>query len=249
LAFSADGRWLAAFDVSTTESSILLLDALTAQRVHTLRAHSISHLVFSSDAKRLAAASTDHTVLVWDTSAMQTKPTSPTALSKELAQWWDDLGGAAVPAHKALGELVARPGQTVKLLCDRLKPVATVDAQRIAARINDLDDTRYAVRQGASQVLEQCGELAEPALCQALRNSVTLETRRRLEILLDKVEAAPRSRAQLTAIRAVTALEWISTAEARDLLGAQAKGAPEARLTQEAHGALCRLSRRAGEDR
>jgi hypothetical protein len=115
--------------------------------------------------------------------------------------------------------------------------------------VKDLEDTRYAVRQTASQKLEQCGDAAELALREALRKNPTLESRRRLEILLDKVTSFPPPRAQLTAIRAVAALEWIGNAEARELLASLAKGAPGARLTQEAQSALGRLSRRAVEDR
>jgi WD40 repeat protein len=247
LAFSIGGRWLAAYgwtDSREVATCIFLLETLTGQRIRTLPAQFINTLVFSNDTKLLAAASADHTVLVWDTSGMPSQPMSPAATAQELTQWWNDLGDAAVPARKALFELTARPGQIVNLLRDRLKPVATMDAQRIAAHIKDLDDSRYAVRQEASQKLERCGELAEPALRDALLNNPTLERRRRLEILLDK---ATDTRAQLTAFRAVAALEWIGTVEAREVLTGLAKGAPEARLTQEAQNALGRLSRRAAD--
>jgi WD40 repeat protein len=250
LAFSLDGRWLAAYGCNQSiepKNGILLLDTLSGQCVRILAAHPVleNGLVFSRDGKFLASASADHTVLVWDTSAMPSPAASPAASAKELVQWWDDLTGAsAVRAHKALGQLVARPGQAVELLRDRLQPAPQADPQQIAAHIQDLNDTRYAVRQKASQELEEAGELAEPALRDALRNNPTLEQRRRLEILLEKATGSPMSPAQRTAIRAVAALEWIGTAEACKLLTVLSKGAPGARLTQEAQGAIGRLSRR-----
>jgi hypothetical protein len=250
LAFSVDGRWLAAYgsSASTPTKCILVLDTLTGRLVHTLPADSVESLVFSNDARLLASADADHTILVWDISAILSPPDSPAASAKELAQWWHDLAGDPVTVRKALAQLVARPAQTVMLLRERLRPAPGVDAQQIAADIKDLDDTRYAVRQKASQNLEQWGELSEPALREALRNNPTLERRRRLDILLDKLEAGPLP-AQLPGLRAVNALEWIGIAEARELLTAVAKGAPGARLTQEAQGALDRLSCRAGANR
>jgi hypothetical protein len=45
-------------------------------------------------------------------------------------------------------------------------------------------------------------------------------------------------------IRAVQILEYIGTTQAREVLEALAKGAAEARLTQEAKGSLDRLTRK-----
>ena len=88
-------------------------------------------------------------------------------------------------------------------------------------------------------------EAAELALRKVLAASPTLETRRRAERLLGRLDpwAPPPDRLRVS--RAVEALEYIGTREARQLLRTLAHGAPEARLTQEAEAALKRLARRA----
>jgi hypothetical protein len=195
-----------------------------------LPAESINGLVFSDDGKLLASSRRDPGFVTWDTLTLPSSRTHP-------------------PARHALAHLVARPGQTVEFLRSRLKPTQAVDLEQIAASIRDLDDKRYAVRQKASQSLEEWAELAEPAMRDALQNKPTLERRRRLELVLDKIESGQPLPTRLVPLRAIAALEAIGTAEARALLATLTKGAPPSRLTIEAQGALGRLSRRAGEDR
>jgi hypothetical protein len=103
---------------------------------------------------------------------------------------------------------------------------------------------RHAVRQKAHAALAAMEELAEPALRKALQPGIALEQRRRLELLLTPLEIAIPSQPQRRVLRAIEALEWIGTAQARDVLRALAAGAPEARQTREAQAALLRLSRR-----
>ena len=85
-----------------------------------------------------------------------------------------------------------------------------------------------------------------PALRKALDGRPPLETRRRLEQLLEKQELGRWAPAPegLRLGRALEVLERAATPEARRVLEALAAGAPAARLTQDARGALARLSRR-----
>lgn len=84
--------------------------------------------------------------------------------------------------------------------------------------------------------------MAAPPLREALKANLPLEDKRRLELLLDKLEDASLAPETLRQVRAVEALEGLGTAEARAVLqGLVEKGAPEARLTQEAAAALRRM--------
>jgi hypothetical protein len=67
-----------------------------------------------------------------------------------------------------------------------------------------------------------------------------IETRRRIEELLEKVTGL--SPARLQALRAIEALEKTGSREARQVLEALAKGLAGARLTEEARAADVRLS-------
>jgi hypothetical protein len=78
-------------------------------------------------------------------------------------------------------------------------------------------------------------------LQKTLAGNPPLEVRRRVEQLLGKLETSPR---RLQKLRAVEVLEHIATPEARELLRILAKGAPEARVTQEAKASLERLAQR-----
>jgi hypothetical protein len=127
----------------------------------------------------------------------------------------------------------------VPLLRENLSPAPAVGAQ-LARLVAQLDSSNFAERDKASQELEKRLHLAEPVLRQALASNPALEMRRRLEDLLDK--AAGWTPTQLREHRAVAALEYMGTPEARQLLEKLAGGAPGARLTEEARDSLARLT-------
>jgi hypothetical protein len=104
----------------------------------------------------------------------------------------------------------------------------------------DLADDRFQVRREASAKLKTFGELAVPALHRRLQMAPPLEERQRIEALL--VEAKqPLSPDDLRIFRAVGVLEYIRTPGAKLILQRLAKGAAEARITQQAQSALRRL--------
>ena len=132
------------------------------------------------------------------------------------------------------------PAEAARLIGDRVAPAPPVDADQIARLIMDLDNPNFTTRQGASAAVEKL-ETAESALRQALADNPPLEARRRLELVLERVEQAPLTAAQLRSHRAITALQWIDSPVARQVLEKLAGGAPEARQTQESRAALKHL--------
>jgi hypothetical protein len=70
------------------------------------------------------------------------------------------------------------------------------------------------------------------------------EARRRVEELLARLKQGEPTGEALRAIRAVEVLEHIGGPEARAVLEALAKGAPEAHLTRDAKPSLERLAKR-----
>jgi hypothetical protein len=91
--------------------------------------------------------------------------------------------------------------------------------------------------------LDEIGELAAPALKNALVEKSSLELRQRIDGLLGKLRGPVTRPEMMRAVRAVAVLEDVATPQARKLLEALSKGAPEARLTQEAKTALTRLGK------
>jgi WD40 repeat protein len=258
LAFAPGGRLLA---IGMPSGAILFYDLATSQPVHRLAGHDvpISGLSFAPDGRTLACAYRDTTVLVWDVSGVAPKAFSAAQLTVE--KHWQDLQavegdppppgaapavtvsaapGAGV-AWKAHWGLVNGANQSVSFLKGHLRPVQPVDVRPLAQKIKEFDSPRFAVRQQAMKDVEEMGQAAEAGLRQALKGKVSLETSRRLQRLLEKVDEGRRREVQQQ--RAVAVLEQIATVEARDVLTALAAGDSKAPLTAAARAALKRLTK------
>ena len=125
----------------------------------------------------------------------------------------------------------------------RLGPVRPADADLLRGLVADLNSDSFAVREKARKELEALDDRATDALRETLRQKPLLETRRRIEALLRRVNNPISSGEALRSLRAVGALEDIGTREARAVLETLAGGASGARLTQEAKAALRRMGR------
>jgi WD40 repeat protein len=200
----------------------------------------VAALTFTPDGRTLISGGGDTTLVLWDVLGVQGRTPQPTA------DLWAALADDA-KAGPALGGLIAAPAETVSFLKGRLEPVASCDPQRVARLIADLDNDDFAIREWATEELTKLGEPAAPALRKALAGRPPAEVEQRLKQILQGLEGGLTPE-QLRETRAVEALEHIGTPEARRLLEALAKGAPEARLTREAAASLKRLDKR-GEAR
>jgi WD40 repeat protein len=249
VALAPDGRALAAMDARAT---VHLYDLTTGRVCAQFKGHSSPGvaLAFSPDGKIVASGNMDTTILLWD-AAGKLRPARDRLLSlpeKELPALWNRLGGDdAGQAYLAMWRLVRAPAQAVPFLGRTLQPAPPPDAEqekRIARLLGELDSPQFPVRQKAMRELQQLGELAVPALKKARGGPLPLETRRRIDELLSPFEDPIAAGPALQRVRAVEVLEYISTAQARQVLEGLARGAPESRLTQEAQAALQRLERR-----
>jgi WD40 repeat protein len=251
LAFSPDGKLLATATGPIWPKNgytIRIWDITLGKLLEELPGHRglIYALTFSPDGRRLFSAGAEGTILVWDTHWPHPRPRRPRAdlTAEQLRRAWDDLaGGDSVQAFRSLSDMAAVPRRAVPFLRQHLVAPPPVDRQAIARLIADLDSGEFAVRDKARLALEKQGELAEEPLQKALRNRPSLEMRRQIEGLLERLRPYPLSGEPLRLSRAILALEWMEDAEARRLLETLAHGTPEARLTREAKAARKRLSR------
>jgi RNA polymerase sigma factor (sigma-70 family) len=237
--FSPDGRLLAAGAGNT----VAVWDLASGEEVGRFPGHrgDVAALAFSADGTRLVSGSQDTTALVWDLSALP-RPARPTLTRGRLGQLWQELAGAdAAAAYRAVGALAAAE-QAVPFLADKLRTKPPADPKQVARLVADLDSEQFAVRERASTDLERLGEVAEPALRQALRGNVSAEVRRRLGEVLDRLQVWSPER--LRADRALEALERVGTPEAREVVAKLARDSSGTWTGTAARDTLRRLERR-----
>jgi hypothetical protein len=213
---------------------------LKGQRLLPLSAHygTITCMSFSADGKRLATGGMGGVIYVWDVEHFHKRPPLP-ARQAELADLWRELADAdAGKAHRAIAQLEASPRETVAFLRKHLPPAKEVPAKAILQHLRDLGNESFAVRQKASNALEKAADVALPFVRAELRRPIPLENKRRLEVLVEKLEDIFQSGDHIRAFRALMLLKRIATPEARGLLEELARGAPDAWLTVEARHAL-----------
>jgi WD40 repeat protein len=246
VAFSPDGQRVA---TASRDKTAKVWDMYVGKEIVTVQGHTneVYSVAFSPDGRRLASAGADATVRVSDATGVRDAYSEHTVLSaKELDSLWTDLGAEdAVRANRAVWLAAAAPRQAVPMLKERLTPALPLaDPKRIGQLLADLDARKYAVREKATRELEKMGPLAQTDLQKALTREPSLEMRKRIERLLEKLQGPITSPETLQSLRGIAVLQLIGTPDALGVLETLARGCPEARLTQEAKIALERMARR-----
>ncbi len=173
MAWSADGRFVACPDKMSSKDDehgigspfrILVWDSATGKQVARFEdiAASITALAFSPDAKHLAVALGDTSILLYDLRKFDPKLQSVSKLAKSaLDACWGDLAGDNAPlAYQAIGTLVLAPKDVVPYLQVHLKPVPAVDPAKAQKWMADLNSEILTVRQTAAREMEKAGEQA-----------------------------------------------------------------------------------------
>jgi WD40 repeat protein len=243
--FSPDGRWL----ILGSGLRIVVYDAASGKRAGELTGHrhALTCGAVSRDGSRLFTGSNDSTILAWDLAAITSKtPRKDTKLSaSELSSLWNDLTSSDAPrSYQAMWRLADDREAAVRHIADRLKGL---DLKRIARLIEDLDSDKFAVRERASQELEQLGAGAVPSLKRALEGKPSLEVRSRATKLLNKL--APQGGVggitdDLLMHRVIEVLEHVGTPEAMGVLKEIAQGKGSRSVLLQAKLTLNRLARR-----
>jgi hypothetical protein len=250
--FSPDGKAIASNDQYWGEPDrektfeLLELASGKVRRRFTGHRSPIDQFAFSRDSSQCVSVGMDKTAVVWDLTGMPAdSPHRREKLSAaELHGLWKVLGDEdAAGAYDAIWSLAAAPRDSVPFLKEHLRAVAPVEGKRLDALIADLNKEGFETRQKATADLEKLGDVAEPALRKALKADPPVETRERIERLLEKLNWPITHRDRLQSLRGIEALEHTGTEESRRVLEDLSKGAAEASLTKEARWSLERMGK------
>jgi hypothetical protein len=97
----------------------------------------------------------------------------------------------------------------------RSGPIPPADP-RAGQWINELNDGRFPVRQRASQALAELGDAALPALQKAVKEAPTIEQKRRVEQLLDRLKPIHLERVKLPAGMPIVSLNYLLEHETKN---------------------------------
>jgi WD40 repeat protein len=236
LAFAHDERSLA---LSGGRNKITVIELATGQirKEFTSADKGEVCLSWSADGKVLATGSVDQSVLLWDVTGRMPKGQwqSLKVTEKDLAELWNDLAVVDGPrSYAAMWHLVAGAEHSVSFLLKKLEPRG-VDSKQLTLLMLDLNADSFQVRDRAFKELEKFQMSAEPFLRKRLEEKSSLESSRRLEELLSRMESQ-----WLRLSRALEVLESIGNPAAREGLRRLAQGASASRLTQEAQKTIRR---------
>jgi WD40 repeat protein len=247
-AFSPDGRYVveaqakpplqSGFMGPRTTFAISLWEVLSGQKVRTIDMGPFwpIDLAVSPDSRVLGVGGMDSTILLLDITAESKNAKRDVPNRKELDALWVDLGDDATKAYAAIWSFELAPDSSVRYLKDRLKPAAPAD--QAGKLVADLDSDRFALREKAAKTLEDLGDAAEGALHKRLQAKPSLETQRRLESIIEKLD-----KSLFQKLRAIAALEYIGNAQAKEVLQSL-RTAPNPRVAEAAAVSLQRMASR-----
>jgi dipeptidyl aminopeptidase/acylaminoacyl peptidase len=245
MALSADDRTLATVG---RDQLVRLWEVETGEQRHQFSwdGGDFLSLALSGDGRMLASGRPGSAVL-WDVTGLSNdgKSEAIEMTQSKLEGFWSALAKDAAGAHRAIWKMAAVPDQAVPFVAKQLETHRGFDdPKRIARFITDLSDDRFAVRAHAADELEALGQLVRDDLEKELAKHPTLDVRKRIEQLQQRMEAVAVPPAWLRVLRAVEVLEHCGTEEARQALRKLGDGPAGSRLTREAQASLRRLEHR-----
>lgn len=243
IAFTRDGRTLAS---GSFDRTVRLWEAFSGQTIAEFKGHTgpVLGVAFTPDDRRLYSASADTTVLCWDVPGTGGSVPAVEMSAADLEAAWRELAlEDTAAAHRTVWRLIGSAKSSAAFLG---KKVYLLDPEKVAKMFKDLNSENYETRTGAMKSLESYGSRMEGRIAEALKDPGSLEVRRRLEQLLNKLRvpgALTLHQEQLRERRVMMVLEQIGDATALRVLESMSRGAAEDAMKDEARGSVRRLQK------
>lgn len=245
IAFSADGRTLVS---GSFDRTVRLWEAFSGKQIANFKGHigEVHGVAFSKDGRSVYSAAMDANILQWDVPGLSNNGKLPdlTLPPQEIENAWGLLASEETPkGHDMMWRSIASHQQAVPSLTKRLY---YLEPELVKKWFRDLDSTHFPTRLIAMKNLEDKGRWMEGRYDDAIVTAPSLEYRRRVEILKDKLVAANSpslAQERLRVRRIMLMCEQVGSADAVDALRKLADKGPEEELREEAKASLKRLGK------
>ena len=245
IAFSADGRSLVSgsFDKTTR-----LWEAFSGKQIALFKGHvgEVTGVAFAADGRSVYSAAADTIAFHWDVPSLSNNGKLPdlTLPFQQIEDAWTNLTAEDAPrGHRMMWEAIASSKQTIPQMAKKLY---LLEPEVVKKLFRDLDSTNYPTRIAAMNKLESYGRWMEGRYDAAMASSPSVEYKRRVEILKEKVNAANAPslvQERLRVRRFMLMCEQVGSPDALDALRKLAEKGPEEELREEAQASLDRLKK------
>jgi dipeptidyl aminopeptidase/acylaminoacyl peptidase len=246
IAFSKDGRSLVS---GSFDKTVRLWEAFSGKQIAELKGHigEVRGVAFARDGRSVHSASSDCTVLTWDVPGFLRKDgTLPaeTLTPQQITDAWSILSTEETPSgHLMMWKCIAGGNQSIPMLT---KELYLVDPDLVKKLFKDLDSGHFPTRLAAMEKLTKYGRWMEGRYDTAIAEAPSLEYKRRVEALKDKLNAEKSpslAQERLRVRRIMLICEQVGSPDAMAALQRLSERGPEEEIRDEAKMSLLRLKK------